>query len=344
MFKRVISILLCVLMVAGCTLCLGACKSEEDENYPVTVSGLTIENEPENIVVLSDCLADVISYIKQDSHMSYDVKMVGRNAETTQEFLSVVPSVGTIDNIDVNAIVAAETNLVIADSTLSGNVKAQLEEAGIPVLILDKAKTFDELKVLFTNLGTALGGKVTGKKNGTDSFDALLKTLKDFKAAIPNDVVKTACYLYLNENNELCTLTKGTVEFDLFAYNGAINIFSSQETPVVDLEQLKIGTPTFIFYNDQSVLDYLNSDAELSTMRALSEDHTYQINLSDFNRQGTTYEEMTYRMLEFMFITSEATPDEATPEEATVTDSTETTETQTTEEDGDVVGFISDAE
>lgn len=341
MYKRVISILLCVLMIAGCTICLGACKSEEDENYPVTVSGLTIEKEPENIVVLSDCLADVISYIKQDSHMSYDVKMVGRNAETTQEFLSIVPSVGTINNIDVNAIVSAQTNLVIADSTLPNNVKTQIEEAGIPVLILDKAKTFDELKVLFTNLGTALGGKVTGKKNGADSFEALTKTLKDFKDAIPNDVVKTACYLYLNENNELCTLTKGTAEFDLFAYNGAINIFSSQETPVVDLEQLKIGTPTFIFYDNDAVIEYLKSDAELSTMGALNNNRTYLIKFSDFNRQGTTYEEMAYRMLEFMFITSEATPDEATPEEATVV---QTEQTQATEESGDVVGFISDAE
>ena len=344
MFKRIISILLCVIMVASCTLCLGACKSDNDDNYPVTVSGVTIEKEPENIVVLSDCLADVISYIKQDSYMSYDVKMVGRNAETTQEFLSVVPSVGAMNSIDVNAIVAAETDLVIADSTLPNNVKAQIEENQIPVLILDKAKTFDELKVLYTNLGTALGGKVTGKKNGTDSFDALTKTLKDFKNAIPNDVVKTACYLYFNENNELCTLTKGTIEFELFSYNGAINIFSSQETPVVDLEQLKIGTPTFIFYDDEAVIDYLKNDAELSTMRALSEGQTYQIKLADFGRQGTTYEEITYRMLEFMFITSEATPDEATPDDATVSDATETAETQTTEEDGDVVGFISDAE
>lgn len=341
MYKRVISILLCVIMITGCTLCLGACKSGEDENYPVTVSGVTIEKEPENIVVLSDCLADIISYIKHDSYMSYDVKMVGRNAETTQEFLSVVPSVGTMDNIDVNAIISSETDLVLADSTLPANVKSQLEEAQIPVLILDKAKTFDELKVLYTNLGTALGGKVTGKKNGTDSFDALTKTLKDFKDAIPNDVVKTACYLYFNENNELCTLTKGTIEFDLFAHNGAINIFSSQETPLVDLEQLKIGTPTFIFYDDEAVIDYLKNDAELSTMGALNKDHTYQIKLADFNRQGTTYEEMAYRMLEFMFITSEATPDEATPDEETVS---ETAETQTTDEDGDVVGFISDSE
>ena len=343
MYKRVISILLCIIMIACCTLCLGACKSEASENYPVTVSGVTIESEPENIVVLSDCLADIISYIKQDSHMSYDVKMVGRNAETTQEFLSVVPSVGTMNNIDVNAIISYETDLVLADSTLPGNVKSQLEEAQIPVLILDKAKSFEELKVLYENIGKALGGKVTGKKNGNDSYNALMKTLKDFKEAIPNDVVKTACYLYFNENNELCTLTKGTAEFELFSYNGAINIFSSQETPLVDLEQLKIGTPTFIFYDDEAVIDYLENDAELSTMGALNNDRTYQIKLSDFNRQGTTYEEMAYRMLEFMFITSEATPDEATPDDATVAE-TETVDMQATEEDGEVVGFISDAE
>lgn len=335
MYKRIISILLCILITGSMTLCLCSCKDEKSDEYPVTVANVTIESEPENITVLSDCLADIISY------MGYDVKMVGRSIETTQEFLAVVPTVGSATNPDVNAIIANETDLVIAESTLPDSAKTALTEANIPVLILSKAKSFAELEALYVNLGTALGGNVTGKKQGQDSYSSLTKTLGDFKSAVPNDVVKTACYLYFNENNELCTLTKGTIEYDWFSYNGAINVFSSQETPLVDLELLKISTPTFIFYDDPAVLDYLKNDAELSTMGALNNDKSYQVKLTDFGRQGTTYEETAYRMLEFMFITSEATPDEATPEEATVAIASET---QANAETETVVGFISEIE
>lgn len=335
MYKRIISILLCLLMVSGMALCLCSCKDDNSDEYPVTVANVTIQSEPENITVLSDCLADIISY------MGYDVKMVGRSAEVDQEFLSVVPTVGTTASPDVDAIINNETDLVITETALPDNVTTALSNASIPVLTLSRAKSFDELEALYVNLGTALGGNVTGRKQGQDSYKSLTKTLGDFKNAIPKDAVKTACYLYLNENNELCTLTKGSIEYELFSYNGAINVFSSQETPLVDLSVLKISTPSFIFYNDQAVLDYLKNDTELSTMGALNNDKTYQVKLVDFGRQGTTYEEMAYRMLEFMFITSAATPDEATPDDAT---SATESETQTASEGETIVGFISDVE
>lgn len=335
MCKRMISILLCILMIFGTTLCLCSCKDEKSDEYPVTVANLIIENEPLNIVVLSDCLADIISY------MGYDVKMVGRSVETDQEFLSIVPTVGTATDPDVDAIVANEADLVIAENTLSESAKTALETNKIPVLTLSKANSFEELEALYVNLGTALGGNVTGRKQGQDSYASLTKTLGDFKDAIPNDAVKTACYLYFNENNELCTLTKNTIEYELFTYNGAINVFASQETPLVDLELLKMSTPSFIFYDNEAVLSYLKNDAELSTMGALSNNKTYQVALKDFSRQGTTYEETAYRMLEFMFITSKATPDQATPEEATTATQSETLASS---ENETVVGFISEIE
>lgn len=334
MFKRVFSLLLCILMIATMGLSLCSCKGEESDEYPVTVAGITIEKEPQNIVVLSDCLADIVSYI------GYDIKMVGRNMETDQEFLSVVPIVGTAADPNVDTIVSAETNLVIADDTLSANFKNALTNAGIPVLSLSKANSLDELKALYTNLGTALGGSVTGRQQGLNSYDELIKTISDFKDAIPKDVVKSACYLYLNENGELCTLTKGTIEYDLFSYNGAINVFASQETPVVDLELLKISTPSFIFYDNETVLDYLNNDAELSTMGALKNNKTFELKKTDFNRQGTTYEDMIYHMIEFMFITSEATPDEATPQEASVSYTDTQTATEAETQDDTSVGFV----
>lgn len=333
MFKKTVSLLLCLLMIFTLSFSLCSCKDEKSDEYPVTVGNITIEEEPKNIVVLSDCLADVISYI------GYDVKMVGRNVESDQEFLSVVPTVGTAVEPDVDAIVSYETDLVIAENTLSDNAKNKLSEAGIQVLTLNKATSLKELESLYVNLGTALGGNVTGKEQGKASYDELMKTISDFKDAIPNDIVKSACYLYLDEAGQLCTLTKNTIEYEIFSYNGAVNIFSSADTSAVDLELLRMSTPTYVFCDNEAVLDYLNSNAELSTMGALKNGNTYMIKRSDFKRQGTTYEEMVYHMIEFMFVTTEETPDEATPEEVeTTSESTAETSAETPSET--IVGFV----
>lgn len=302
MYKRAISLLLCIAMIFTMGLCLCACNDTKNSEYPVTIGDVTIEEEPKSIVVLSDCMADIISY------MGYDVKMVGRNIECDQPFLSVVPIVGTANEPNVESIISYETNLVIAENTLSEGTKTALLEADIPVLTLTKATTLSELEALYVNLGTALGGNVTGKAQGQSSYDELFSTMSDFNDATPNSVVKTCCYLYMDEAGTLCTLTKGTIEYDLFSYCSAINVFSEQEEPQVDISQLKISTPSFIFYDDEAVLDYLNSDPELSTMGALTQGKTYQVKKSYFTRQGTTCEELIYHMIDFMF--SEETDDE----------------------------------
>jgi len=329
MLKRTLSLILSIVLIFTMVLSLCACKDEAGVEYPVTIGDLTIEKEPLNIVVLSDCLSDAISY------MGYDVKMVGRNLESDQEFLSVVPIVGTAQEPNIDSIFSYEADLVIAEDTLSENAKSNLAQNNIPLLVLNRANSFEELNSLYINLGTALGGNVTGKAHGKASYDELMKTISDFEDAVPGSIVKAACYLYVDEHGTLCTLTKDTIEYELFSHCAAINVFSSQQEPQVDLEQLKISTPSFIFYDDKAVLDILNENDELSNMNAIKENHTYQIKKRDFYRQGKTYEEIIYQMIEFMFVKSEATPDDVTPSQTQA-------ETQAEAQTETSVGFVSD--
>ena len=81
--KRILSIALALCMMLGCAALLGGCNGEKGDNWPVTVGNVTIDKEPQNIVVLSDKLADIVSYI------GYDVKMVGRSTECDQDFLYI---------------------------------------------------------------------------------------------------------------------------------------------------------------------------------------------------------------------------------------------------------------
>ena len=307
--KKVLSLFLALVIVSSCAVLFSACSGGKSSEYPVTIGDITIKSEPKNIVVLNDNLADIISYI------GYDVKMVGRAITCDQEFLKVVPSVGSPDNPSIDTIQSYETDLVIADNTLSEKSRSKLEEAGITVVIFDDASSFEELQTLYTNLGTVLGGNVTGSAKGSDAYQDLTSTLSSFKKAV-SGVVKTVAYLYIEQNGQLCTFPAKTIESDILSYTGALNIFANEEEEVIDTAQLKLGTPTYIFYDSEDVLNYLKNDEALSTLSALTSGRTYMIPLKNFHRQGTTMEDTVFNMTNIMFVQSEteaATPDEIAP-------------------------------
>ncbi len=321
MYKRGVSLFLCIILIFTMAFSLCSCKDKDGDEFPVTIGDVTIAQEPQSIVVLSDCMADIVSYL------GYDVKMVGRSVECDQEFLSVVPIVGTSENPNVDSIVSSETDLIIAETGLSDSVKTALSDNNIPVITFEKAKSFDELNALYVNIGKALGGNVSGKEQGQLSYNGFIDTISDFESAVSGDIVKTACYLYLDENGALCTFTKGSIEHELFSHCGAINALDFLETATVEPEVLKVSTPSYIFYDDEAVLNLLKADSELSTMSAVTSNQMLQIKKSDFSRQGKTYEEIIYTMMGFMFL-DKSTPDEATPDNAQ-------TQSET------IVGFVS---
>ena len=307
--KRFISLTLILIMLAGCAALFAACSEEKDKDYPVTIGDVTLDKEPEAIVILNDCLADIVSYI------GYDYKMVGRSIDCDQEFLSIVPSVGTGDNPAVDTIVNKGADLVIADSSLSDRSRDDLAEAGIPVVTLDTASNTEELKTLYENLGAALGGDVTGRKKGQKAYSDLFGMLDQFKTAATG-VIKTAAYLYIEPNGRLCTFTKGSLEQLIFDYNSAMNVFANQEEPAIDETELRLGSPTCIFCDDENVIEYLHGEYELSGLKAVRNNSICVIPLKNFSRHGVTMEETVYKMIDFLNELDKATPDEATADES----------------------------
>lgn len=306
--KRILSIVLALCMLLSCAVFFSGCNSAKSSEYPVTVGNVTINSEPQNIVVLNDVFADIISYI------GYDIKMVGRSVECDQEFLYIVPSVGTAASPDVNAIKKAEADFVIADSAISADTKSSLEADGITVLTLDAPKNEAELKQLYIDLGTALGGKVTGSAKGEKGYTDLLEMLSTLNTATSN-VVQTVAYLYMNESNELCTFVKGSLEYKFFNYNGNSNVFANQQKPLVNTMELRIGSPNYIFYDSEEVLAYLATDENTQNLAALYNNRICQIPKKSFFRFGSSTEEAVFEMLRFIEKDSKATPDEADEEE-----------------------------
>ena len=77
-----------------------------EQDFPVTVNEVTIQDEPKGVVVLSPNLAEVIMAL------GYEMQLCGKGAACTQEDLSVLPDM-TLD--DPQSILGVGADLVLTE-------------------------------------------------------------------------------------------------------------------------------------------------------------------------------------------------------------------------------------
>ncbi len=295
MKHKIISAILILAVVFSSALTLSGCG---DQDYPVEVANLIIEEEPENIVILDPSAADIISFI------GYDVKMVGRSDEVDQEWLSVVPSVGSAAEPDVDTIVSEEASIVFADSTLNSDIKEEIESNDILVITMSEASTAKQLETNYVTLGKILGGEVTGSNKGTEAYNELFDSMDEIKnlaaSSKSTDVLYTVCYIY-TESNELKIMASGTYGDTLLGYTGAVNAAVNIEDDTLDADTLKIANPNYIFYSDDETLQSIKDDAILSKLSAVKSNNMMMVTMDDMSRQGQTALNTLQSMVEFMY-------------------------------------------
>lgn len=326
MRKRIVSIALAFVLALSVAVTFTGCGNDD---YPVEVANIIIESEPKNIVVLDASTADIISYT------GYDIKMVGRSDEVNQDWLSVVPSVGSQTSPDVNKIKTYETDIVFAGENLDKSVKESLEKENIQVITMSQAKTPKSLETNYVTLGKILGGKVTGANKGASSYDDLISNMENVKSSVKtqvnSDILYTVCYLYY-ENNNLKLMTSGTYGDMLLGYTGAVNAAVNIDENKVDVNTLKVANPNFIFYADEATLNAIKADAVLSKLTAVTSGKTLMVTADDMNRQGKSALDTLQKMVEFMYPSlkkTTATKDEASKTTAAVAVTTPANNNQT---------------
>ena len=310
MKKRIISVTLAAVFVLASVLSFSGCQ---ESDYPVDVANITIENEPENIVVLDPSAADIISY------MEYDVKMVGRSDEVNQEWMSIVPSVGSENTPDVSKIVESEADIVFAGADFDKSVEDELKGENITVIKMSQADTVTQLETNYLTIGKILGGKFTGAAKGEESYESLIGEMEQVKSAVQSeinsDILYTVCYLYI-EDNSLKLMTSGSYGDMLLGYTGAVNTAVNIDENSVDVNTLKIANPNFIFYADNATLEAVKQDSVLSKLDAVKNGKTLMITQDDMTRQGRTALDTLEKMVSFMYpllAKSDSTPDQAQP-------------------------------
>lgn len=276
--KKIISTILSLLIILSFSSCKKSDSQHIDE-YPVTVSGVTIQKSPEKVVVLSDSLADIILALELEN------KLIARTDECTQEKLATLPSIGSIQNIDLNKISSYSPDLILADKTIENNLLEKLQTLNIPVICLEPATKRESFITLYQDLGSILAGAQTGKTLGENTANNILMTLDDINRIIPKKgVVTTACYFY-DSNKKIAS--GDTLASMLLELSGATNIAKGSTNFNIDTTALKISNPNFIFCAENTKNDLL-ADSTIASLQAAQNGNTFEMDKSLMTRQGHT--------------------------------------------------------
>lgn len=282
--KKLFSLFLSICVLLLTTSCNIIVKedSEGQYDYPVTVGNAVFTQSPQKVVVLSENLADIILAC------GYEGKLIARSDSCTQESLSILPSVGTPDEPSIGKLTELGADLVLGDESLDGELRQQLEDVGARVLIIKPAANDDELKKLYNNLASILGGSYTGKMKAMSTLDSIQSSLDSIKSTIVDtNVLSTVCYIY-DVDGDQCKVSYGDdYTAELFDYAQVTNVAAEDDDGYIGIDTLLRSNPDSIFC-DEGVYEKLTGNSDLKSLTAVVNDKVYTLPEKYLTLQGKT--------------------------------------------------------
>ena len=276
--KRPLAALLGILLVLS--ICVG-CGPKGDissgvaeQDFPVTVNEVTIQDEPKGVVVLSPNLAEVIMAL------GYEMQLCGKGAACTQVDLSVLPDM-TLD--DPQSILGVGADLVLTEDAPSEEQKQGLNDAGIDVVTIAPATSREDFTRLYREVGSCMMGGVKGYERGEKIAEGIFSTIDDISRQIPQtDTPVSVCYLYDVEGG---VVTGDTLEGKLIECAGLINAASDGAGNHMDVETLLMVQPQYIFC-PTGLKDTLAQTDQYKDLTAVQEGRVYEMDPSLMEWQG----------------------------------------------------------
>nr|WP_121188656.1 ABC transporter substrate-binding protein [Nocardiopsis sp. Huas11] len=298
----------------GLTLALTACGSpdtgsetdtdaESDGAFPVTVDDalgeVTIEAEPERIVSLSPTATEMLFAIG-----------AGDQVEAADEYSNFPEDAPTTDlsgfTPNVEAIVEYDPDLVLLARS-SEDTAPQLEDVGVPVVVLDDAATLEDAYAQMRMLGEATGNAESADAEAERvqaEFDAVVESVRE-------DVGEVDLTFYQELDDSLYSATSGTFVGQIYQAFGLENIADAADGadsgyPQLSPEYVVDENPDLIFlsYGDEETLASVGERPAFDTVTAVEDDAVYLLDADISSRWGP-------RVVEFAELVGEAVRENA---------------------------------
>ena len=249
--------------------------------YPVTVTDqasreITIEQEPQRIITAYYITSSLLIALDLDDR----IVGIENNPEKRAIYslsapeLLELPQIGTAKELDIEAVMALEPDLLILPMKLKNTVPL-LEELGLTVLIVDPE---DQHRV---NDMIRLVGEATNKNELAENILSWISSQQDFLADALTDIQMPAVYLAGN-SSMLKTAGDAMYQADMIRLAGGGNVAAAIEDTYwaeIDYEQLLAWDPEYIILAAEATytVEDVLADPNLASCKAVASGNVYRL-------------------------------------------------------------------
>lgn len=278
-----------ILTISGCT----APKSIEDikntltntkTDFPVNAGNDTIEQAPDDVVVLNDNIADILITC------GYAKKIIGKSSECTQSEIGGVKVYGSEKKPETDDIIKLNPDIVFTDTQIEYSEYKKICDSGITILRMSDAASIDKFPILYSNICKIMDGNIKGDKIGKSNAE---KVINSIEQAESNNIVR-GCYLYSLDGKEVVTSEMYSSEImevagiqNITSENDRNGHFSKSQIIAADKQN---SFPLYIFC-ETGLREKIMSDKDFKSTNVVNKNRVIEIPSKYITRQGkSSYE------------------------------------------------------
>lgn len=256
---------------------------EEHTVYPLTIEDsfgntVILENKPERIVSVAPSITETIYAIEAEELLVGRTDYCDYPAE-----VSMVESVGTLTEPNIEKIVELEADLVIASTHFSDDVYEKLNELDIQVIVLNPNDSFEGVFSVID----ALGEITDASSEAENLIEEMRASIEDVKGKVNGRTAPNVYYVVGYGEFGDYTAGGGTFISEMIELANGRNIADDVEGWSYSLEKIVEHDPDMLivskYYDMKKGLMEANGYKELSAVRL---GNVFEIDNNTIDRQG----------------------------------------------------------
>ena len=277
-----------IVLALSLIVFLGGCGSKDSGSvsgvdYPLTITDSTgtevvFEKEPKKVVSFSPVVTETVAAIGKE-----DV-LVGRTAFCDYPpSVESVPVVGDLTTHNMELVVGAEPDVVIASAFVDEGTKEQLKQLGIPLVVTYSSESFTGAYDDIEMIGKVLNAK---EKSG-EVIEAMKSKVASVESKVKEAGNKPGVYYVLGFIKGDFTATGETFINEMIAMAGGTNIAADGTGWSYNKESLIEKNPDILILDNMAgTIEDLKNTEGYKDLDAVKNNKVYLIDSNLINRTG----------------------------------------------------------
>lgn len=262
----------------GGSLANGGGSAASDPDWPVRVGDTDIPASPQRVVSLSPGATEMLfamglgsRVVGVSDYCDYPVAEVEKRHRC-----------GSVLSPDTRQIQAQGADLVVASAKLTERDLIWFQQQEIPVLVLERAESLDQLRQNYLDLALALMGATSGKNHGEGYWEELMGMLREGRMPAEGTPVKAILLRQMGYG----MATGDTFEGALLEELGFVNDAAAYTGWLYNRANVAALEPDVIFADVSIPVDQVKQSVIYRPVAAVKNNKVMNVDFAVFERQS----------------------------------------------------------